>query len=223
MLEPGYPARMPLRPSEPRTVTREFGPVRLWRDDLAEIVAVMRQVSPELTLETDAYTLDDVDELIDVKEMQVSAFRATSSDGRVRLILGRKDASISADDPDLLTRGMLGEIQRLADRRSRQRLRHKVFWWSFALSGFAAFVWSCSLGGGRATSSLVVYLAVLGGGLGIWIHFLDSPRQRAIIKTRTRAEAPPWLIRNRDALVTNAVVSAVFLVIGIVIGLMLPN
>ena len=45
----------------------------------------------------------------------------------------------------------------------------------------------------------------------------------AILLARTEKDAPPWLRRNMDALVTNAIVSAVFLVLGILIGYVLPK
>jgi hypothetical protein len=32
-------------------VIREFGPIWVWREDLVEIISVMRQVAPDLTLE----------------------------------------------------------------------------------------------------------------------------------------------------------------------------
>lgn len=50
-----------------------------------------------------------------------------------------------------------------------------------------------------------------------------SASSSAIVYTRTHQEAPPWTVRNKDALATNAVVSLVFLVLGIIVGYILPK
>lgn len=107
---------MALKRERPLADERVLGRVRLWRDDLYEIVKVMREVAPDLTLHADDYTLDDVDDLADAPETYVRRFVAESQGKGIRLDLA--DVSvIAANDPDLKTRGMMEEVQRLTRRR----------------------------------------------------------------------------------------------------------
>jgi hypothetical protein len=213
---------MSLRRTEPRTVVREFGPVWLWRDDIAKIVETMREVSPELTLQSDAFMLDEVDDLRDLEENSIDTFRATSVDSRIRLSLGPKEAFISADEPDLATRGMLEEVYKIAKSQDRPGFRKKAFiaGASFWFLGFMALLLKYGHGQSYALS-FFAFAGIL--GLPIWFQIQSSPRRKAILGSRTRTEAPLWLTRNRDALVTNAIISAAFLIIGILIGLLLPR
>lgn len=55
-------------------------------------------------------------------------------------------------------------------------------------------------------------------GTPILLQRWRRPRCMAIIYTRTHAEAPTWIQRNRDALITNVIVSAIFLLVGILVG-----
>lgn len=212
---------MPLRPTEPRTVVREFGPVWVWREDLEEIISVMRQVAPDLVLQADAYNLDEIDDLRALDEQTVNSFKATSRDSRIRLTLGAKEASISADDPDLTTRGMLEEVHRIATRHNRPKYRERFFF-AVEFCGFAGF-FAAIPGIPSAVAVVLLTISIIVVGLGVWGLLSMPPRHRAVIYTRTRTEAPLWLVRNRDALVTNAIVSAVFLVVGILIGIWLPS
>jgi hypothetical protein len=63
-----------------------------------------------------------------------------------------------------------------------------------------------------------VIAAILFATTPIWTRYWVRPLRESVLYTRTQAEAPTWLQRNRDGLLTNAIVSAVFLVIGIIIG-----
>jgi hypothetical protein len=71
----------------------------------------------------------------------------------------------------------------------------------------------------RPLCQLLLGILVLIVPVGLqFTHRWHQPACLAILYTRTRAEAPTWIQRLRDALITNAIVSAVFLVLGILIG-----
>jgi hypothetical protein len=210
---------MAIQRTHPRVVVRRFGPVRIWRDELSEIVAIIQQVHPVSVLEVDEYTCDQVDDLAELEKLRVARFALTSEDGLVSLLLDEDAAHISAVEPDLTTMGMLGEVERIATRHSRSRL--------FSLLRLPLMVTTTIF----ASVTFVVYGLVL-GPLPNWLLIVlaglvagplassagGGSLAQAILYTRTKAEAPTWLSRNRDALITNVIVSAAFLVIGIVIG-----
>jgi hypothetical protein len=205
-----------------RVVTRNFGPVRFWRDGLNEIVDVIQQVHPVKNLEVDGYRCDRVDDLADLEELRINRFALKSDDEAVTLILDRDTAQISAVEPDLATRGMLSEVERISMRHERVPARQMLLGLLplaallgvvLGLDAFEIFPqgWFGALLG--VLTAVVVML-----GLPYLTRRWFRPRCMAILYTRTSTEAPTWLQRNRDALITNAIVSAVFLVIGILIG-----
>lgn len=228
---------MALRRTEPHTVARELGYIRLWRDDLAEIVFVMRQVAPDLTLSTDTYDLDSVDDLAKIGEESIAKFVATSADSRIHFEVGPRRSYIFAVDSDLLTRGMLDEVQRIARRRPRRLVET---WNKPALrisSGLILLAVAIPLaigferagvftGSGDRLPGWLAWSVVAATAAAAAAGAASGRSQRADlakISTRLYVEKPPWLVRNRDALVTNAIVSFVFLIIGIVVGYLLPK
>ncbi len=212
---------MPLRPTEPRTVIREFGPIWVWREDLVEIISVMRKVAPDLTLRADNYALDEVNDLDGLSQKTVSTFNATSADSKIRLTLAAKEASISADDPDLPTRGMLEEVHRVATAHRRVKRRELGLTWGLG-AGLAILILGIATaplwGKLRPTGPLAVMYFAFFVMLTTALLFGRRPRRLAVVHVQTRAEDPLWISRNRDALVTNAIVSAVFLAVGFVLG-----
>ena len=72
-------------------------------------------------------------------------------------------------------------------------------------------------------SSILAGLMAAGFSAMPLIGMASWPKSSAIVHTRTHEQAPPWAKRNKDALVTNAIVSSVFLILGIVIGYVLPR
>ncbi|MEV6306619.1 hypothetical protein AB0M02_44985 [Actinoplanes sp. NPDC051861] len=212
---------MPLRFTEPRTVIRDFGPTWVWREDLVEIVSVMRQVAPDLTLRADNYSLDEVNDLDGLTARLVSTFAATSGDSRIRLVLSPEEASISADDPDLPTRGMLEEVHRIATRHQRVKHRERGLVWGLGASAAVVVlsVATLPLWGDFRIAGLVA-LMILAKAIMVasGLIFGGKPRRLAVVHVQTRTDDPLWINRNRDALVTNAIVSAVFLLVGIVLG-----
>jgi hypothetical protein len=222
------PSNMPLRRTQPNTVHRDFGSIRLWRDDLAEIVSIMREGTPSLSLQADAYSLDDIDDLTDLEGNRITAFRAASPEERILLNLGADSAFISADDPDLPTRTLLEEVYRIATRRRRwlpPKYPVRIISATICVAGLAVLGLSSGILDhapswifwAAAISSLVALPA------GLMAELIGDSRPKAIISSSTHAEEPPWLERNRDALVTNAIVSLVFLLIGFVVGAVADN
>lgn len=206
--------------TKPRRVTRHLGDVRLWRDDLAEILKVIQQVHPVSTLEVDAYTCESVEDLASLEEARISRFVAQSDDHTVVLVFDRKISEISAVEPDLATRGMLSEVEKIAGRGFERRIYAALTLAFLALiSALIVVAW---LFGEKLPKEMPRMMGIPLIGVMLVFAFLvlvvQQRFRRPILYTRTRAEAPTWLHRNRDSLITNAIVSAVFLVIGILIG-----
>jgi hypothetical protein len=195
----------------------------LWRDDLANIVAVVREVHPVDELQADSYRFDSVDDLAQLDELRIDEFRLTTNDGKVRLVLGETSAELVTEDPDLATYGMVGAIVAIC-KKNRRPSRGALLIAGTA-AGFVLILLGVLLAPhstGRGSLSPLVWAGV---GLlcalflmSLWGFEQGWFDRNALVHTRTRAEAPPWLSRNKDALVTNVVVSAIFFGLGFIIA-----
>ncbi|MFI6762458.1 hypothetical protein ACIBF5_25315 [Micromonospora sp. NPDC050417] len=131
------------------------------------------------------------------------------------------------EDPDLPARGLIAELQRIAKRRKRgvialrsgrQKAAYLVTTLLLAVSGFVAL--SSDL---TANDSPDIPGIVTGAAIGVALFPVVFPRFGAIMYSRSRAELPTWLSRNKDGLGANVIVSAIFLILGVLIGYLLPD
>lgn len=113
---------MPLRPLKPVVREYDLGDLRLWQDDLAEVVRLMRQLPDiDIRLEADGNELDDVADLPELGP-RVGYFTATASRQQVELMkleLSRSSCAITATEPDLETSGAIEAIRTFLSGRRR--------------------------------------------------------------------------------------------------------
>jgi hypothetical protein len=120
---------VPLKRLTPVVQSFDLGCLRLWQDELAEIVRRTRMLDDaKVSIEADDYELDDMEtELAEIgprlEYFSVTATKATGGQEAPRELvsirLSRDDCRIQAPDPDLTTIGLINEIRALA-RRSRR-------------------------------------------------------------------------------------------------------
>lgn len=203
----------------------------MWQDDLEQIVKLIQEVSSNSQIGADGFELDTVRDLAEFDSIRIKEFEVRADEGRIHLSLGRRVAWIEVQNPDLATRGMVAEVERVA--RSCKRLRWVVeggltrsllpLAFFAALFGSSFYIDSDNTSFLPATPGTWISM-IVGVTIGLALATLVGPfPPGAVLYPRTRAEAPTWLYRNRDALATNAIVSAVFLVVGITVGYMLPK
>lgn len=210
---------MPLRPIHPPSTRRSLGLIQVWRDDLAEIVEVMRRVAPDLHLEIDNYELDDVDDLAELEEETINSFTATSRRSRIQLRLSRDGAFIDAEDPDMDIRHMIHAVVHLSQRR-RRWVSYQPIRAAPAISMFLSLI-------AVAVTLTTEYLQTA----GVWTFLIAcmvlsatsfaavkySCSRTAVMSTRLFSAKAPWLVRNRDNLVANLLVATASLLIGFVV------
>jgi hypothetical protein len=137
---------MVLKPTSPEEYNVQLGKLRLWRDDIETIVALVRQMpNVEITLEADHLTLDDLTADLPQCGRRVEYFKLTArteADKKEREVLrlqlgGCRDSDIEtraknprlfldrdrlrATDPDLGTRAVINDIMSFT-RRHRRRM-----------------------------------------------------------------------------------------------------
>jgi hypothetical protein len=180
----------------------------------------------ERVMTADGFALDSVDDLDSLRTPTVGSLEITAAfgaAGTLRLQLGRKQAALEIHEPDFAARGLAAEIERIAATRQRFWARHGA--WiaaSVAVVLFAGGIvgLSTDMDALRWLLLPAMLLALLAG---ITFDTYGDGKSGAILYTKTKREAPRWLERNRDGLVTNVIVSAAFLAIGILIGYVLPR
>jgi hypothetical protein len=221
---------MPLTPLSSFEEARYLGHIRLWLDDLDSMVKIVREaVSDKVVIVVDGhFNADEVEDIARQYESpRLKSFLVRARESGVTLELSKNVAVLRLGKPDLTIRGMATEIERLTRARRRSIYPYRLI---FVALGFASFGFGLSLLAGSALGDpsvpLSVLLGLFGGILSVLL-FGGFPQLRggssAIIIAKAKEDAPPWLQRNKDALVTNAIVSAVFLVVGVAIGYLIPK
>lgn len=184
---------MALKKSKPSVRTLSLGWVKLWRDDVAEMVDVMLEAArPDESLIIqigDDYTATAVDDLAEHPDSRVDQFIALVGSGRIRLVLSATEATLEIVEPDLVGVGMSMKVWAIAERcRTRSLLLRRAV---------------------ELLLETVLLAFTFSGG-----KLPRISKSGAEIFTKTRVEAPSFWARKRDDVML-AIVSAL---VGGVIG-----
>jgi hypothetical protein len=219
-------------PKRQKRLRKSFhGFYRLWIKDLEDVVQMIQRASDSSAINIVAETGDfrfEIDNAEDFREQvfsdhnieQLDLFEIQSQDGRTRLELSRRRAFVVVLDPEPKD---LGTVQLLAELMDS---RHRLSAWGFPIAvfflgqfvgGLLAVAVSVEDWMSTNTESALMVWAGIVVGLASALGYLLTAR-RVTLFTRTEADAPPWLKRNKDALVTNFWVSLLFFALGLVVG-----
>jgi hypothetical protein len=230
---------------------RDLGHLRLWRDDIAEIAGLTEQLRDvKLDMQADDNALDDVQADLPKIGKRLGYFTliatrpgpAVFPQEVLKIRLARDGCRIEATNPDLETRGIMGDIETVADqcRRAPRWLTH------FSLNSVA--------NGSEAEllpAILLLLLALLGfaysiaAGISVAAHFSASKdpgiswptsivsgiiaavvtigiiafqfRLRTLLFTGTRVDAPTRWQEYKGHVFIAIVSGAVFFALGLLI------
>ena len=227
---------MPLVRRRPEDKTGRWQPkksVRLYLDDVDEILAIMRQVSDEVHAGTDDFsgTIAQADELKATGQRTIDGLDLSSENPqRGMWVHLRRPAHVRIVPRDDL--GLAGAAQKVQDVLGRNQER--LGGWDLTRSEVATGVlivvsplWlGFFLGAVLAGSGLrPLLLALAAGALAVLVFtplrklLGRNSEPQATVVLAYRAEAPTWWERNRTAvlvgLATNAAVGAVFFLLGL--------
>jgi hypothetical protein len=235
---------------------KDLGYLRLWQDELEEIVALVRQQlgNETIVLESDGNELDDV--AIDLpklgRRVQYFTIKVTGEPERfgepsrdiLTVSLRRNRCKIEATNPDVATRGVISDIQDIANRCRRVPLWYPdlrilsvtspLFPQGTASPQPVEFLWSlvvlasCS---GMIIGILGVFGLLRNGSHGLtpgWSLVVLVPAAlifmmlaigdalaRTVLFTGTRQGAPTFWQRNRAGIIIAVVVAAAFYLLGL--------
>lgn len=239
---------MTLKRLSPLIHQYDLGYVQLWRDELAEIVRLTRQLDgADVRIEADDYLIDDVEtDLPKVGSSRLSSFRVIATrttDGPtldlLEVDLTQRSCQIKAADPDLTTLGAIDAIRSLTERcrripRQTARLlprdmdlsRFNIFVFSVLVGGAAWFLGDLVAGGilelrHSKYSHIPAPVEIFLIVVGVLFFFMTLSiflRAGSVLHTGTRAEAPTFWQEHRADIAINIGVSVIFFLLGLLVS-----
>ncbi len=226
-----------MKPLQPTVHCDDLGGVKLWRDELAEIVRMLdllgdSQIRIEANqnliedLEEDLPKLGDRLEYFDVRAFTVAKrtfgqgedeVLLTTEDELVRIQLGPRGSKIIATNPSLDVLGLIPQLAGMAKRGQRQRLMGYIAGISAILLLSLLVVplmmlyfnaWTILM-----TACYGIIALVVGARSGTFF-LLKKP----VLYTATSKEVPPFWKLHRDEIIINVVVAAVSGVVFFLLG-----
>jgi hypothetical protein len=200
----------------------------MWQDDIAEMVAVIRQAVPEgeIDIEVDGCKAEEVADLAQLDSPTVQALIVTDRAKKLTLELSTAQCLIKVDDPDLVTKGAVSEIIRIAGR-----CRRRYFAWVRAMAliyvglvlAFGVFlVVAAAIGYSSFVDDFQTIEIV---GIGVYLPLAaivmfrpEVVSRESVLYARIRKDAPTFWMRKRDDLFLTAVASLISLILGGFLG-----
>lgn len=225
---------MALQRLKPEIMRWDLRKSRLWREDLVAIVEFMRQCDSTATVYADEWRLTDIEsdlrELSEQKHIErIRSLTAETTNGNLKLRLGRDVADLTVEGSDLKVRGAANEIVwRVVSRevywlpRAASSKEHSLI----AILPSAAVVMLIATAvlffedvfRGPFQSFLVAAIGIAGGLFGAFLAWQVSG-SRSLISTRLHAEAPTFWERKHD----DIWISIASLTTGAVLGYLLAK
>lgn len=110
---------MALRSTAVDTLIHDFGRIKVHRDDLDEMITILRGVARDSRISVDDWELDEVNDLRELASKGITRVRTfvfSADQGRVGLHIGRRRGLLAIREPDLVWRGAAAEVERIARR-----------------------------------------------------------------------------------------------------------
>ena len=183
--------------------------VLLYRDDIEQIVELLREVSPDVELSTDEHKFSDVKEWADLKRDYFTNMQVATRNPYVSLGLSKSSVFLYIGEDTPQSRGAFEKIKRfLMDRRPPgQRLLN--VWMPSLVFNVWLILFYLALWSKNWTLLTVTGIFMLGCVWWWWRAFRAQTRKYSIIVPKYRIDAPNFWKRNADKIVV-AIISAVF-------------
>jgi len=166
---------------------------------LVDIVKLINQVAPgqSLSIKTDEYELDDIEELKDLPDPKVRQIIVKTQDGRYEFSVGPEGGRIDVPDQGLVSRGLTASVHLVMRGANRD---HWIFSHLFAILYLA--IGALSLKFLDQTGEVIRWLTFI-ACIGYSIKILVNRARRkyhvvSVVHNRTRKEDPVFWVRKRD-------------------------
>lgn len=103
-----------------RSIIQVLKPVKLYYNDLVELVNILKEVNPDIRIETDSYTLDNIEELLGMDDELITVLKMSINDPYFSIDFEPDYASIYASDDTFILRGLFEKVKKiLMDKRRK--------------------------------------------------------------------------------------------------------
>ena len=199
-------------------------PVKLYLDDLEQIVSILKAESSEVKIETDEYKYESLEELVGSKKETIY---------KLKLICGKwphvdlnlnsysVELFISEDEPKL--RGVFEKIKEILVKRERIYRRFVSFRWAmiFSLAPGIIFLGKVVFFPSAPTPfSFLWFFIILSLIINLWLRLERDKYSIIVLKHKIDQES--FLKRNKDQ-VWLLIFGAVFGIVGTVLGAIVLN
>ncbi len=181
-------------------------PVLLYRDDIEQIVEVMREVSPDAELSTDQHKFNDIKEWAELKRDYFTNMRLKTTNPYVSLELSERSVWLYIDKDTAQSRGAFEKIKRLLTKLKRPSEKLMNYWMPPIIVNLCIyFLLAASLSKKLSlniwTITIVDVILLLAGWWWTRWVFQSRTRKYSIIIPKYRIDAPNFWQRNSDKIV----------------------
>lgn len=203
----------------PESVSWSVPKLRLYREDVAELLAIFARTAEQVEVEVGGYRLSEAEELTEVPIEETSALSIKATGPYVSLTLTHVNGWLYASgSAGAGARGLADEVRAFLIRR-RDRIGTVGVRLGYVSPGLAtsALLAAAALYATGASSATVAGLLLLAVAWVIytWWASREALRHHARIVLKPRAEAPGFFRRNGDKII--------LMLLGLVLGALLTK
>jgi len=183
--------------------------VLLYRDDIEQIVELLREVSPNVELSTDEHKFSDVKEWADMKRDYFTNMQVKTRDPYVSLNLSKSSVWLYIDEDTPQSRGAFEKVKRFLMERKPPGQWLLNAWMPPIVFSLLWIPFDLALWGKNWALLTVTGIFMLGNVGWWWLAVRAHTHKYSVIVPKYRVEAPNFWQRNADKIVV-AIISAVF-------------
>jgi len=190
----------------PQSHGEQLKPVKIYFDDLKEIIDILKTTCKQIKIQTEEYLLDDLNELSALKKEILHSLTITGLNPYICLDMTpyRISLYINEDSPE--SRGLFEKIKEILVRRRRRlaSLLHNPILQGISLP---ITIWGL-YNALKMKSPFLIFLTGVSFLLCIfwWIYGNKDRTQRyTIIIPKYRIESPGFLKRNKDSIIVGII------------------
>jgi len=186
-----------------KSLSEHLPPVKLFLDDLEQIVEILQEVSKKVKISTNDYAFEDLKELVNKKYESINKLHISISDPYVSLDLESYGISLYIEKDEPISRGLFEKIKQILIQRKRP------FGWlltNWYLAGiFAGISIPLLIIGIEKNISSFIILGIIPFGCiaAIWTVYglRNQSKSNSIIIPKYKNEAPSFIKRNSDKII----------------------
>ncbi len=193
-----------------QTLTHWSKPVQLYLDDLQRIVEIFGEMSADVSISTEEYQFENIEEdLGNLSQQTINNLRIESFAPHILLELSPGIIWLYIFNDDAVSRGLFEKVKTVLHTCRRRASFLTNHHWLAAVPGGWAIVWLVATAGIEKEFSIstffVLALSLFWGSLGYYAR----TKQHTIIHLKKRAELPSFWSRNKDSIILIIISSAV--------------